>query len=127
MHTILNFVAGRHVSPTSNAWFDKVNPATGEPIAQVPDSDQRDVEAAVRAAAVAFPTWSWAPVAERSNLLLDLARRIEERQEELALAETADTGKPLRLSRTVDIPRAAANFRFFATAVLHFHSEIGRA
>ncbi len=126
MKYILNYIGGEHVAPASSAWLDKVNPATGEPIAQVPDSDARDVEAAVQAARRAFPAWSRTPAAERSNFLLAIARRIEERHEELALAETNDTGKPLRLSRAVDIPRAAANFRFFATAVLHFHSEAYR-
>jgi aminomuconate-semialdehyde/2-hydroxymuconate-6-semialdehyde dehydrogenase len=126
MQTILNYIADLHVPPTSSTWFEKVNPATGEPIARVPDGDERDIDAAVQAAKQAFPAWSRTPVAERSNLLLAIARRIEERLEELALAETADTGKPIRLSRVVDIPRAAANFRFFATAILHFHSEAYR-
>src|SRR5262245_61679214 len=114
MQYILNYIGGEHVAPASGAWLDKVNPATGQPIAQVPDSDERDVEAAVQAARRAFSAWSRTPAAERSNFLLAIARRIEERHEELALAETNDTGKPLRLSRAVDIPRAAAHFRFFA-------------
>src|SRR5262249_29736671 len=82
--------------------------------------------AAVHAAAAAFPAWSRTPAAERSRLLLEIARRIEADLEPLARAECTDTGKPLRLARTVDIPRAASNFRFFATAVLHAHSEAYR-
>jgi aminomuconate-semialdehyde/2-hydroxymuconate-6-semialdehyde dehydrogenase len=126
MQTIPNFIAGRHVPPISGAYLDKVDPATGQPAARVPDSDPRDIEAAVRAALDAFPSWSRTPAAERSRLLLAIAEGIEARREELAEAESADTGKPLRLARAVDIPRAASNFRFFATAVLHFHSEAYR-
>jgi aminomuconate-semialdehyde/2-hydroxymuconate-6-semialdehyde dehydrogenase len=78
------------------------------------------------ATARAFSAWSRTPAAERSRLLLDVAARIEAKLDELARAESIDTGKPIRLARAVDIPRAAANFRFFATAVLHFHSEAYR-
>src|SRR5262249_23995992 len=79
-----------------------------------------------QAALDAFPRWSRTPVAERSRLLLDIAQRIDANLDRLAHAESVDTGKPLRLARTVDIPRAASNFRFFATAILHFHSEAYR-
>jgi aminomuconate-semialdehyde/2-hydroxymuconate-6-semialdehyde dehydrogenase len=126
MLTILNYINGRHTGASSEERLHKIDPATGERIATLPDSDGRDVEQAVQAARAAFPAWSRTPSAERSRLLLALAQRIEERKEELALAETADTGKPLRLARGVDIPRAAANFRFFATAILHWHSEAYR-
>ena len=66
------------------------------------------------------------PLAERCRLLHAIAQRIDERLEELALAETTDTGKPLRNSRAIDIPRAAANFRFFASTIVNFHSEAYR-
>src|SRR5262245_40923849 len=117
---VLNYVAGEHVPAVSDAWLDKVAPASGEVIARVADSDARDVENAVAAAVRAFPAWARTPAAERSRLMMELAGRIDERHEELARAETMDTGKPIRLSRAVDIPRASANLRFFATAVLHF-------
>src|SRR5438132_12034093 len=120
---INNFIAGRHVEPLSGRYLDNLDPATGQVCARVADSDVRDVEAAAAAAAAAFPAWSKTPAAERSRLLLDIALRIEADLERLARAECLDTGKPLRLARTVDIPRAASNFRFFATAVLHTHSE----
>jgi aminomuconate-semialdehyde/2-hydroxymuconate-6-semialdehyde dehydrogenase len=123
---VTNYVDGDHVAAVSGAWLDKVAPASGEVIARVADSDGRDVENAVAAAARAFPAWARTPAAERSRLLMELARRIDENLEELARAETLDTGKPLRLSRSIDIPRASANLRFFATAVLHFHSETYR-
>ncbi len=106
--------------------LEKFDPATAEVIASVTASDHQDVEQAVAAARLAFPSWSRTPTAERARLLLALASKIEQHQESLAVAETRDTGKPIRLSRSVDIPRAAANFRFFATAILHAHSEAYR-
>jgi aminomuconate-semialdehyde/2-hydroxymuconate-6-semialdehyde dehydrogenase len=126
MRTIPNYIAGRHSEPAGREYLDKVEPATGQVIARVADSDGRDVEAAVAAAANAFPAWSRTPTAERSRLLLAIADRIEANLDCLAEAESADTGKPLRLAKAVDIPRAAANFRFFATAVLHTHTEAYR-
>jgi aminomuconate-semialdehyde/2-hydroxymuconate-6-semialdehyde dehydrogenase len=126
MLQIPNFIAGRHVAPISGQYLDNVDPATGQVYSQVADSDSRDVEEAAKAALAAFPDWSKTPAAERSRLLLDVAARIEANLERLAEAECIDTGKPLRLAQTVDIPRAASNFRFFATAILHFHSEAYR-
>jgi aminomuconate-semialdehyde/2-hydroxymuconate-6-semialdehyde dehydrogenase len=123
MQTILNFIDGQHVEPRSRLFFDKVNPATGLAIARVPDSDTHDVEQAVAAAVKAFPAWSALPAAERSRLMLAVADRIEANFDRLAEAETADTGKPLKLAKAMDIPRAAANLRFFATAILHAQSE----
>jgi aminomuconate-semialdehyde/2-hydroxymuconate-6-semialdehyde dehydrogenase len=84
------------------------------------------VDAAVAAAAAAFPAWADTPAAERSRLLLAVADRIDAARDALAEAESADTGKPLKLAKAVDIPRAAANFRFFATAILHAHTEAYR-
>jgi aminomuconate-semialdehyde/2-hydroxymuconate-6-semialdehyde dehydrogenase len=89
----------------------------------VPDSDAQDVEAAVRAAERAFPAWARLPAEERARFLLALADRIDAAREELARAESVDTGKPLALARSLDIPRASSNLRFFATAAIHFHSE----
>ncbi len=126
MRTIQHFLGGHHVDPASGQWFDKADPATGQVIARVPDGDGRDVEAAVTAARQAFRQWSRAPVAERARLLLAIADRIDACLEELALAECADGGKPLRRARSAEIPRAAANFRFFAAAVQTFHSEAYR-
>jgi aminomuconate-semialdehyde/2-hydroxymuconate-6-semialdehyde dehydrogenase len=104
--------------------LDNIEPATGKVYSRLPDGDAADVEAAVAAADRAFPTWSRMPAAERSRILLRIADLIEADLEKLALAESVDTGKPLTLARTMDIPRAAANFRFFATAILHAASEM---
>ena len=126
MRNIPNYIAGRHVEPAGEEYLNKIEPATGRVIARVADSDGRDVNAAVESAGRAFPAWSRTPVAERSRLLLAVADRIDANLDRLAEAESADTGKPLRLAKSVDIPRAAANFRFFATAVLHAHTEMYR-
>lgn len=123
MLQIPNYIAGRHVASNAGRYLDDIDPATGQVHCQVADSDDSDVAAAVQAAQAAFPQWARTPAAERSRLLLDIAGRIEANLERLAQAETLDTGKPLRLARHMDIPRAASNFRFFATAILHQHSE----
>jgi aminomuconate-semialdehyde/2-hydroxymuconate-6-semialdehyde dehydrogenase len=88
-----------------------------------PDSNQKDVDAAVQAAQKAFPAWSTSTVEERFKVLNKIAELIDENLDELALAETNDNGKPLWLSKKVDIPRASANFRFFATGIMHFAAE----
>jgi aminomuconate-semialdehyde/2-hydroxymuconate-6-semialdehyde dehydrogenase len=120
---IQNFIDGQFVEPVSGRYLDNIEPATGKPYSRVADSDSPDVDLAVGAAEKAFADWSRTPVAERSRLLLRIADLIERDLEELARAESIDTGKPLSLARTLDIPRAASNFRFFATAILHTESE----
>ena len=120
---IANFINGEFRAPASGEYFDDIGPATAEPIAEVPDSDERDIDEAVRAARKAFPAWSQTPVAERSRLLVALADQIEEHFEELAQLESQDSGKTISLARRLDIPRAMANFRFFATAILHYATQ----
>jgi aminomuconate-semialdehyde/2-hydroxymuconate-6-semialdehyde dehydrogenase len=120
---IANFINGEFVPPRSGAYFDDINPATAEVIAAIPDSDERDVDDAVRAAKAAFPSWSRTPAAERSNLLLKIADLIEKNLDELARTESIDNGKTISLAKRLDIPRAVANFRFFATAILHQSSD----
>src|SRR5437773_8761716 len=121
--TIQNFIDGQFVEPVGGRYLDNIEPATGKPYSQVADSDTRDVELAVAAAEKAFVDWSEKPAAERSKILLRIADLIERDLEKLARAESIDTGKPISLARTLDIPRAASNFRFFATAILHTESE----
>lgn len=123
MMIVQNYIDGRLVPAASNATLDNIEPATGQVYSRLPDSDGTDVQAAVEAAERAFPAWSRTPAAERSRVLLRIADMIDADVEKFALAESTDTGKPLSLARTLDIPRAAANFRFFATAILHFASE----
>jgi aminomuconate-semialdehyde/2-hydroxymuconate-6-semialdehyde dehydrogenase len=121
--SIRNFINGEFVEPISGQYVDNIEPATGRPYSRVADGDARDVDLAVGAAKKAFRDWSKKPAADRSRLLLRVADLIERDLEKLARAESIDTGKPLLLARTLDIPRAASNFRFFATAILHTESE----
>ena len=120
---IPNFIDGEFVEPVGGKYLDNIEPATGKPYSQVANSDGRDVELAVAAAEKAFVDWSRKPAAERPQILLRIADLIERDLEKLARAESIDTGKPLSLARSLDIPRAASNFRFFATAILHTESE----
>src|SRR5215472_6008731 len=120
---IKNFIDGQFVEAVGGKYLDNMEPATGKPYSQVADSDARDVDIAVAAAAKAFRDWSKETAAERSNFLLRIAELIERDLEKFARAESIDTGKPISLARSLDIPRAVANFRFFATAILHTESE----
>jgi aminomuconate-semialdehyde/2-hydroxymuconate-6-semialdehyde dehydrogenase len=120
---IRNFIDGQFVEPAGGKYLDNIEPATGKAYSQVPDSDSQDVDLAVAAAEKAFSDWSKTPAAERSRLLLRIADLIEGDLEKFARAESIDTGKPLSLARSLDIPRAASNFRFFATAILHTENE----
>jgi aminomuconate-semialdehyde/2-hydroxymuconate-6-semialdehyde dehydrogenase len=120
---IKNFINGEFLEPIGGAYLDNIEPATGQPYSRVPDSDAQDVERAVTAAEKAFEGWSKTPAAERSKILLRMADLIERDLQKLARAESIDTGKPIALARGLDIPRAASNFRFFATAILHTENE----
>lgn len=123
MITIQNFIGGALVPPVSGNYFDNYNPATGKVYSLIPDSDARDVQHAVDVAKAAFPEWSAMPAEDRSRIMMRLAHLIEQHFEKFALAETTDNGKPLWLSRSVDIPRAIKNFSFYATAILHTATE----
>jgi len=123
MQDVLNFIDGRHAAAASGEWLDDVDPATGEKYARVASSDGHDVDRAVAAAVQAFPGWSRTPAAGRGQVLRKLARLIERDLEALARAESVDSGKPIALSRSVDIPRAVQNFDFFADAATQFSSE----
>jgi len=123
MRKILNFIGGDYREPESGTYFDNVDPSTGEVYAQIPDSDERDVQKAVAAANAAFEEWSSYSNQQRSDFLRKISQLIEDQIEELAVSESIDNGKPLWLSRSVDIPRAASNFRFFADAATQFSSE----
>jgi aminomuconate-semialdehyde/2-hydroxymuconate-6-semialdehyde dehydrogenase len=123
LQALANFIGGAFVPPQSGQHFDDIDPSTEEAIAQVPDSDERDIDAAVLAARKAFPEWSRTTAADRSRLLLRIADLIERDFDQLVELESRDSGKPVSLARKLDIPRAMANFRFFATAILHDSTE----
>jgi len=118
-----NFINGEFVEPINGRYLDNLEPATGKPYSQAADSDAHDVDLAVTAGEKAFVDWSKKPATERSRFLLRIADLIERDLEKFSRAESIDTGKPISLARTLDIPRSIANFRFFATAILHTESE----
>lgn len=123
MEKIKNYIDGTLEDPISGGFINNYNPSKGEVYAQIPDSDHQDVELAVKAAKAAFPAWSVIPKDERCRILQKLADLIEQNLDRLAAAESKDNGKPLALAKRVDIPRAASNFRFYATAILHYASK----
>lgn len=123
MQKLLNYINGELVAPVSNQHLDNYEPATGAVYSLCPDSDERDVQLAYTAAKNAFESWSNTPLESRMMTLLKIADGIESRMEEFVEAESKDNGKPQKLARAVDIPRAVSNFRFYASALQHFASE----
>lgn len=123
MEQLQNYIGGALQPALSVQWLDNYEPATGQVYSHIPDSDGADVDQAVAAAKAAFPTWSVTPLEERMMMLLRIAEGIERRMDEFVIAESRDNGKPRKLSRAVDIPRAISNFRFFASGLQHFASE----
>lgn len=120
----LSHLIGGDARPArEGAWLEVFEPATGAVFAHCPEGDAGDVEAAVAAAEAAFPAWSALPASERAAWLNRLADALEARLEDFARAESRDAGKPLALARSLDIPRAASNLRFFAAASTQFASE----
>ncbi|MBD8872910.1 aldehyde dehydrogenase [Rhodanobacter sp. DHB23] len=114
---LANLIDGRLVPPRGDRWLDVFEPATGEIFAHCPDADADDVAAAVEAAQRAAPAWASTPAEQRARLLQRLADLVEARLDEFALLESRDSGKPVKLARGVDIPRAVSNLRFFAAAI----------
>jgi acyl-CoA reductase-like NAD-dependent aldehyde dehydrogenase len=118
MRHLENFINGQFKAPQSKRYLEKYDPSTGQLCLQVPDSDELDVVSAISAAHKAFLEWSGRPVSERANFLKKIADGIESRADLLAEAESRDTGKPLSLAKSMDISRAAWNFRFFAERIV---------
>jgi aminomuconate-semialdehyde/2-hydroxymuconate-6-semialdehyde dehydrogenase len=118
MEKILNYINGVLTEPVSGKFFNNINPAEGKPYSLVPDSDAKDVAKATAAAQQAFAKWSTS-AKDRSAILIKIAELIDRDLDKLALAESIDQGKPVNLAKSLDIPRAAANIRFYATAILH--------
>ncbi len=108
------FIDGGFRAPAQARYEPTLNPATEEPIAEVAWAGPADVSAAIDAARAAQPRWAALPDRERAKYLFRIARLIQERARELAVVETLDGGKPLRESRDVDIPLAAAHFFYYA-------------
>ena len=121
--TIRHHIDGRDADAVDGTWLDDIEPATGEVHARIAAGDAADVELAVTAARSAFPGWAATPAAERSRLLARIADALERDLDRFVEAESVDAGKPVALARRLDIPRAVANLRFFATAILHTESS----
>ncbi|MEM1071282.1 MAG: aldehyde dehydrogenase family protein [Planctomycetota bacterium] len=109
-----HFIGGAFVEASDRGTFETISPATEEVIAHVARGTAADIDRAVTAARGALPAWSSLPAIERGKHLYRLARRIQERSRELAVAETIDGGKPIRESRDVDVPLAAQHFFYYA-------------
>ncbi|MCA0964622.1 aldehyde dehydrogenase [Salipiger bermudensis] len=136
-----NFIGGKYVAPVKGQYFDNVTPITGAKVCDIARSTAEDVELALDAAHAAKDAWGKTSAAERSNILLKIADRIEENLELIATAETWDNGKPIRETTAADIPLAVDHFRYFAgvlraqegsmseidndTVAYHFHEPLG--
>lgn len=136
-----NFIGGRFVPPVDGRYFDNITPITGQKVCEVARSGAADVEMALDAAHAAKGAWGRTSAAERSNVLLKIADRLEENLDTLAQAETWDNGKPIRETTAADIPLAIDHFRYFAgvlraqegnmseidadTVAYHFHEPLG--
>ncbi len=119
MMTIRNYINGAFTAPVEGQYLDNIDPSTGETYGRIPRSQQSDVNLAVSAAKEAFHAWSSLGIQERSRWLMKISDAIHDKLDVLALAESKDNGKPLKLATAVDIPRARDNFKFYATAILH--------
>ncbi len=108
------FIGGKFVPPRSGRYFDTANPATEQKLAEVAEAGEADVDAAVRAAEAGARLWSKLTPIERGKYLYRVARLIQEKARELAILETMDGGKPIKESRDVDVPLAAAHFFYHA-------------
>jgi len=136
-----NFINGQFVEPVGGQYFTNLSPVNGQPIAEFPRSDAADIEKALDAAHAAADAWGKTSVQARSLILLQIADRIEQNLEMLAITETWDNGKAVRETLNADIPLAADHFRYFAgciraqegtaaeidehTAAYHFHEPLG--
>ncbi len=136
-----NYIGGKWVAPVKGNYFDVITPITGKAYTKAARSTAEDIELALDAAHAAAESWGRTPAAERSNVLLRIADRLEQNLEVLAYAETIDNGKPMRETLAADIPLAIDHFRYFAGAVraqegslsdidpdtvaYHFHEPLG--
>jgi len=136
-----NFIGGKFVPPVKGEYFDVITPITGKPYTRAARSGPEDIELALDAAHAAKDKWAATPAAERANILLKIADRIDANLELLAYAETVDNGKAIRETLNADIPLSADHFRYFAgclraqegsltevdgnTIAYHFHEPLG--
>ena len=108
------FINGKYVAPKSRRYFPSISPRNGRKLSEIAEANEVDVDAAYEAAAAAFPKWSAMPGKERGKYLFRIARLLQDRSREFAVAETLDGGKPIKESRDFDLPMAAAHFFYHA-------------
>ncbi|MCD4503750.1 aldehyde dehydrogenase family protein [Chromobacterium piscinae] len=120
-----NYIGGRWVPPVNGRYFENVTPITGQPLCEIPRSDEQDVELALDAAHAARYAWGHTPVTERAIVLNRIADRMEANLALLAEVETWDNGKPIRETRAADIPLAIDHFRYFASCVRAQEGSLG--
>ena len=108
------FIDGKWQKPKSGKYFDSINPANQNKLSSIAEANSEDVNNAVKAARKAFKPWSLLPASERAKYLYRIARLIQERAKEFSVIESLDGGKPIRESRDIDIPLAAAHFFYYA-------------
>ena len=123
MQKLQNYINGLFQNAVNQQVIEIFEPATAKVFATIPNSDSEDVALAVAAAKAAFPAWSKTDLETRHDFLMKISDAILSRLDEFAEAESRDNGKPIWLAKQVDIPRAAQNFKFFATAIMQFSSE----
>ena len=123
MELIQNYINGEHVPASSNERVDLHDPATGQVYGHLMDSNIDDVDHAVRSAKNAFPIWSALTLHERADYLIAIAEEVSSRLDEFSKFESRDTGKPISLARSLDIPRSISNFNFFADHAKNFEFE----
>lgn len=116
LRRLRNYIGGEFKYAADGRTTEVVNPATGEAYATAPLSGQADVDAAMAAAAAAFPGWRDTTPAERQKALLKIADAFEARADELVAAESENTGKPLGLTASEELPPMVDQIRFFAGA-----------
>ena len=123
MQKLKNYINASFQDAVNQQVISIFEPATAQVFATIPNSDKADVALAVAAAKAAFPAWSKTDLETRHDFLMKISDAILSRLDEFAAAESRDNGKPIWLAKQVDIPRAAQNFKFFATAIMQFASE----
>ena len=120
-----NYINGEWVAPAKGEYFENVTPVTGQAFCEIPRSTAEDVERALDAAHAARARWGVTSGAERANILLRIADRMEQNLDLLATAETWDNGKPIRETRAADLPLAIDHFRYFAACVRAQEGTVG--
>jgi aldehyde dehydrogenase len=112
-----NYIGGKWVEPASGQYFENVTPVTGKVFCEIPRSNAQDIEWALDAAHAARAAWGHTSPTHRANLMIQIAQRMEDNLEMLALAETWDNGKPIRESMAADLPLAIDHWRYFASCI----------